>query len=481
MSAGRADGHDVGRRTMLVSGLAGALALGTPALAATGRRDRPVNILIAMADDWGYPFAGAYGSRAARTPTFDRLAADGALFTRAFCAAPSCTPSRNALLTGQAPHRLGAGANLWSELPATFAVYPTLLEQAGYRSGRMRKGYGPGVHPQWPHDPAGPEFSSFAEFLREQPDQEPFCFWLGTSDPHRPYDPELGEDSGIDPAAVDLPPYLPDTPEIRDDAVNYLAEVERFDREVGDALRLLHERGLSEDTLVVMTGDHGWPWPRAKANLYDAGTRVPLAIRWPGRVAPGTVVDRLTVLSDLAPTFLHAAGQPVPAEMTGQSLLPALSGRAAPREFVVMERERHSLARASNLSYPVRALRTDQWLYIRNFRPERWPAGDPSPAAPGREAFGDIDGGPTKTQLLDNRDRPEFSEAFRLATGRRPAEELYDLASDPHSLRNLAGEARCAPVRARLSAQLRLWMLRTHDRRATDPRTDFWDHVEYFG
>ncbi|MGV9983393.1 hypothetical protein [Streptomyces olivaceus] len=128
-----------------------------------------------------------------------------------------------------------------------------------------------------------------------------------------------------------------------------------------------------------------------------------------------------------------------------------------------------------------RGLRTDQWLYVRNFFPERWPAGDPSPAAPGREGFGDIDGGPTKAQLVDNRDRPEFAEAFRLATGKRPAEELYDLASDPHSPRNLAGEARCAPVRARLSAQLRLWMLRTHDRRATDPRTDLWDHVEYFG
>jgi arylsulfatase A-like enzyme len=481
MSSRHLGDTDVRRRTMLISGIACALALGTPAWGARGEPDRPVNILFAIADDWGYPHAGTYGSQAARTPTFDRLAAEGALFTRAFCAAPSCTPSRNAILTGQAPHRLGAGANLWSELPATFDVYPDLLKQAGYRIGRIRKGYGPGVFPQWPHDPAGPGFPSFGEFLQQQPEGTPFCFWFGSADPHRPYDPELGEQSGIDPASVDVPPYLPDTPEVRADAVNYLAEVQRFDREVGDALQLLDERGLAENTVVVMTGDHGWPWPRAKTNTYDAGTRVPLAIRWPGRVAPGTVIDRLTVLSDLAPTFLHAAELPTPPAMTGQSLLPALSGTAAQREFVVIERERHSFAREGNLSYPVRALRTHRWLYIRNFFPERWPAGDPQPPSPDRGVFGDIDAGPTKTQLLENRHRPEFAKAFHLATGKRPKEELYDLESDPHSLENLADHPECAAVKSRLWEQLQDWMLRTDDPRAVDPRTDFWDNVEYHG
>ncbi len=464
-----------------ITGITGALALGAPARAARKGPERPVNILFAIADDWGYPDAGAYGSRAARTPTFDRLADEGALFTRAFCAAPSCTPSRNAILTGQAPHRLEAGANLWSELPATFDVYPDLLQQAGYRVGRMRKGYGPGVFPQWPHNPAGPGFPSFGEFLGQQPERTPFCFWLGSSDPHRPYDPELGERSGIDPAAVDVPPYLPDTPEVRTDIVNYLAEVQRFDSEVGDALRLLDERGLAENTIVVMTGDHGWPWPRAKANTYDAGTRVPLAVRWPGRAAPGTVIDRLTLLSDLAPTFLDAAGLPTPPAMTGQSLLPALSGTAAPRGFVVVERERHALAREGNLAYPVRALRTDRWLYIRNFFPERWPAGDPDFDLGLQGVFGDIDAGRTKTQLLENRHRPGFAKAFQLATAKRPAEELYDLASDPHGLKNLADEPRQTAVKTRLRKQLQNWMLRTDDPRATDPRTDFWDKVEYYG
>ncbi|WP_258563137.1 sulfatase family protein [Streptomyces phytophilus] len=481
MSSGHPGGKDVRRRTMLIGGVAGALALGMPARAAGRGPDRPVNILFAIADDWGYPDAGANGSPAARTPTFDRLAAEGALFTRAFCAALSCTPSRNAILTGQAPHRLGAGANLWSELAATFDVYPDLLGQAGYRVGRMRKGYGPGVSPQWPHDPAGPGFPSFEEFLGQQPERTPFCFWLGSSDPHRPYDPELGEQSGIDPAAVDIPPYLPDTPEIRADVVNYLAEVQRFDREVGDALQLLDERGLAENTIVVMTGDHGWPWPRAKANTYDAGTHVPLAIRWPGRARPGTVIDRLTVLSDLAPTFLDTAGLPVPAAMTGQSLVPALSGTAAPREFVVIERERHARAREGNLSYPVRALRTDRWLYIRNFFPERWPAGDPDFDLGLQGIFGDIDAGPTKTQLLENRHEPEFAEAFQLATGKRPTEELYDLASDPHSLENLADDPEHAALKTRLRAQLRNWMRHTGDPRAVAPRTDFWDNVEYYG
>ncbi|HEY7115084.1 MAG TPA: sulfatase [Tepidisphaeraceae bacterium] len=441
-------------------------------------KGRP-NLILAIADDWGYPHAGAYGYSAARTPTFDRLAREGMLFTRAFSAAPSCTASRGSILTGQAPHRLENGGDLWSELPAKFACYPDILEKAGYVVGSYRKGWGPGKLVGRAHDPAGPKFKSFEAFLKKVPADRPFCFWFGSSDPHRPYDRRLGEQSGIDPKQVRLPGYLPDTPVVRQDAVDYLAEVQRFDREVGEMLAALKAAGRAENTLILMTGDNGWPWPRAKANLYDAGTLQPLAAVWPGHIKAGTTSDALVVLTDVAPTFLEAAGIEIPREMTGRSILPILLGReASVRDAVYLERERHARARAGNVGYPARAVRTDQYLYIRNFEPGRWPAGDPDFEA-SQGVFSDIDAGPTKTELLKLRDDPAVARYFHLATDKRPAEELYDVRADPDCLKNLAAEE--DRVRKSLRAKLEGWMTETGDPRAADEHDGRWDRYEYYG
>lgn len=171
---------------------------------------RPPNILLAIADDWGFPDAGAYGNRVVKTPTFNRLAREGVLFTHAFVSSPSCTPSRGALLTGQHFWRLGHGANLWSTLPADLTTYTDLLEAKGYHVGFTRKGWGPGELGERKRNPAGKEFKDFAEFLRRRPDGKPFCFWFGSLDPHRPYDLGSGEQSGIDLAKIDVPAALPD-------------------------------------------------------------------------------------------------------------------------------------------------------------------------------------------------------------------------------------------------------------------------------
>src|SRR5688500_4491887 len=176
------------------------------------------NILFAIADDWGYPHAGVYGYRAAKTPVFDRLAREGALFTRAFCAAPTCTASRGSILTGQAPHRLEEGANLWSHLPAKFKTYPELLEKAGYRIGKMRKAWWPGRNEEGAADPARPNSRADA-FMERQEEGTPCCFCFGASGPHRAYEPKLGDSSGIDATDVEVPPYVPDTPEVRADVV----------------------------------------------------------------------------------------------------------------------------------------------------------------------------------------------------------------------------------------------------------------------
>jgi arylsulfatase A-like enzyme len=207
---------------------------------------------------------------------------------------------------------------------------------------------------------------------------------------------------------------------------------------------------------------------------------MPLAVRWPGVTRPGTRIEAFVSHVDLAPTFLEAAGVAVPAELHGRSLKPLLLGQAQPgREVVFTERERHAYVRAGNLSYPARALRTPRFLYIRNFRPDRWPAGDPQLVfAVG--PFGDIDDGPTKRLVLAGQHDPQLRRYFELACGKRPAEELYDLQKDPHQLHNVAGQPEYARVQQELAQQLLAWMKATGDPRATED-DDRFDKYPYFG
>jgi len=461
------------------------VALGLMLTATAGARQpaggRPPNILVIIADDWGYPHAGAYGDPVVKTPTFDRIAREGVMFRQAYAAAPSCTASRASLLTGLAPHELAEGGNLWSTLPARFAAYPDLLETAGYTVGHTRKGWGPGNFETGgrPRNPAGPQFASFDAFYAQAPKDKPFAFWFGSTDPHRPYDKDAGAAAGLKPEQVRVPAYLPDTPQVRNDLLDYYFEIERLDREAGAILHTLEQAGQLDNTLVVFTSDNGLPFPRAKANLYDGGTHVPLAIRLPGRVKAGQHRDDFVVLTDLAPTILEAA-RLTPPLMTGRSLMPLLAGERQPnRDRVFVERERHAQVRRGDLSYPARAVRTERFLYIRNFRPDRWPAGDPEmyfAVGP----FGDIDGGPSKDLLLERRNDPATTRFFELATAKRPAEELYDLKKDPDQLRNVAGQREYESDQKQLKSTLEKWMRDTHDPRISQD-DDRWDKYPYYG
>jgi arylsulfatase A-like enzyme len=240
------------------------LAVLSPAAPAAEPDPRP-NILFALADDWSWPHSGVYGDKVVKTPTFEKVAAEGVLFTHVCSAAPSCTPSRAAMLTGQAPHRLEEGANLWGILPKKYPVYPDLLEAAGYTVGHMGKGWGPGSleGSGRTRNPAGPQFKNFAEFLRTVPKDKPFCFWYGSRDPHRPYVQGSGLKSGMKLEDVVVPSFLPDTPEVRGDILDYYFAVQRYDHDTGEILKLLQESGRADTTIVVMTGDNGWPFPRA--------------------------------------------------------------------------------------------------------------------------------------------------------------------------------------------------------------------------
>lgn len=460
---------------------AAATALLYLASAISSAADARPNILLIMADNWSWPHAGVLGDPLCMTPTFDRLAREGALFTHAFAPHPSCAPSRAAMLAGKVSHRLEDAANLWGRFPAKFAVFPDLLEKAGYEVGHAGKGWSPGSVPESgrSRNPAGPKYASLDEFIGRLPAGKPFWFWFSSRHPHRPWTDARENKADMRPEDAVVPPHLPDHPTVRDDVLNYSCEVIDFDREAGEMLRLLRERGLLDNTLVVMTSDNGWQLPRGLANCYDSGTRIPLVLLWEAKAQAGQRVDAFVSLTDLAATFLEAAGVAVPEDMDSLSLLPLARGETQPgRDAIFVERERHANVRQGDLSYPVRGIRTREFLYLRNLHPERWPAGDPEYYWSVDE-FGDVDYTPTK-RLLEAGDKdPKFDRYFQLAFGKRPEEELFDLARDPGQVRNVAGDPSYAATLQQLRERVSRWMEATGDPRVKGD-TDFWDRAPYY-
>ena len=427
------------------------------------------NILILMADDWSWPHAGALGDKTVKTPAFDRLVREGVLFDQAFVSSPSCTPSRMAIATGQWHWRLGEARNLGGSLAKDVPTYADLLAGAGYHTGFSRKGASPSRHVYRGSDPFGPRFKNFEAFLSARKKSAPFCFWYGSGAPHRPYVLNSGLAAGLQPDEVDVPPGLPDHPTVRRDLLDYYAAVQAFDREAAVILKQLEKAGELENTLIVMSGDNGMPFPRAKATLYDTGTRVPLVARWGRHAQGGRRASDFVNLCDLAPTFLEAAGLTPPKVMTGRSLFPQLKSKGSEeidtaRDHVLLGMDRHCF------THPRKALRTARYLYIRNKNPKSWKTGrgEGPPQTfdfsrrhwpNGSKAFCfNIDPSPTKQYMLTHPDDPLVRECQAQAFGPYPGEELYDLTNDPGQRRNLAqnsdhGEALRA-IRLRLDA---LW------------------------
>ena len=475
------------RRNFLKAASAGSMAAALPAISVAKKRP---NILFCISDDQSWAHTSTMGDPVVKTPAFDRVAREGILFTHAFCDAPSCAPSRSAILTGQHIWRLEEAGNIHSKLPEKFDTYTGLLEKAGYAVGSYSKAWSPGkfkTSAGWVHNretkinPAGYNFRSFEEFYQDVAKDEPFCFWLGSTDAHRAYKRNSGVQSGMDAAKVPVPPHLPDDPIVRNDILDYYFELQRFDRLVADTLAILEEAGELDNTLVVVTSDNGMPFPRAKASLYDFGTRMPLAIRWPSKIsAPGRKYEGFVHLSDMAPTFLEAAGLQQPEAMCARSLMDVFSGtETVPRDSAFTAMERHDGCRKGGKGYPCRALRTHEFLYIRNYEPDRWPAGDPDASNCARAIpFGEVDSSPSKSLLMDNKDA--YQKFYQLAFGKRPAEELYDLSSDPGQLNNVAALPGYAEIKSALSAQLQQYTAKTGDPRALGKDAP-WDYYPYYG
>ena len=476
------------------------------------RSDDIPNILLAISDDQSFPHAGIYGCNAVKTPAFDRIAKEGILFNNAFSAAPGCSPSRASLLTGKYVWELEDAGSHASYFPSRFLTYTGILEMNGYIVGYTGKGWGPG---KWKEagrktNPAGQEFNkvtdpkvpeyirqidyaeNFKEFLKTRKKNQPFCFWYGASEPHRRYKTGIGLENNMKIDEVVVPGFLPDVEIVRADILDYMYEIQHFDRHLNEMIKLLEEINELDNTIIIVTSDNGMPFPRAKANLYEYGFHMPLAIRWGERIKPGRIVDDLISLTDIAPTILEIlepTGQIkniTEMKMSGVSFANILfshkDGLIEPeRSAVYSARERHSCSRWNNLSYPIRALRTHDFLYIKNFKPERWPAGAPvkfNEQGQYTTGFHDIDDF-QESYVFENRAEDSIKYYFDLAVAKRPMEELFNIKDDPYCLNDISTLPDYQEILTKLRNDLNEKMIETGDPRVSG-KGDIWETYKRF-
>jgi N-sulfoglucosamine sulfohydrolase len=444
-----------------------------------GAQSTRPNILFVIADDASWAGFSAYGCDWISTPVFDRVAKEGILFSNAYTPNAKCAPSRACALTGRNSWQLEEAGNHSSFFPAKFKTYPEALGEHGYFVGSVAKGWLPGDAGKIngkPRELAGKKYNAiritpptsgisdvdyaanFDVFLKEKPKDKPFCFWFGSHEPHRSYEYGSGiKKGGMNPGNIrEVPAFWPDVDTVRTDMLDYAYEVEYFDKQLGKMLKKLEDIGELNNTIVVVTSDNGMPFPRMKGFEYEYSNHMPLAVMWPkGIKKPGRVVHDYVNFTDFAPTFLELAGLTVTQSgmhaFAGKSLTDILysdkSGTVNPqRNYVLIGQERHDVGRPNDEGYPIRGIVKDGYLYLHNYKMDRWPAGNPE------TGYLNTDGGPTKTYILNTRRYQGHWEYWQMNFGKRGAEELYDLEKDPYCIKNLAGEKSLAAMKLKLSA-----------------------------
>ncbi len=453
--------------------------------------DKP-NILFAISDDQSFPHAGAYGCEWVKTPAFDKVANQGILFMNAYTPNAKCSPSRACIITGRNSWQLEEAANHIPFFPAKFKTYSEALAQNGYHVGYTAKGYAPGVANDMDGNPrqltgkpynehkttppathiSGNDYAAnFEAFLMDKPRDQPFCFWYGSTEPHRAYEFRAGiEKGGKKPGEIDkVFDFWPDVDSVRIDMLDYAFEIEYFDLHLQKMLDLLESKGELDNTLVIVTSDNGMPFPRIKGQEYELSNHLPLAIMWKNGIKnPGRVVDDYVSFIDFAPTFFELAKtDPMVSgmqAMTGTSLTDIFnsskSGQVtAYRDHVLIGKERHDIGRPNDAGYPIRGIVRDGFLYIRNFETGRWPAGNPE------TGYLNCDGSPTKTVLLNRRTNPETFKFWNWSFGKRVEEELYNIKEDMECMHNLAGLPEYAEIKNGLKTRMEQELIEQNDPR----------------
>jgi len=441
----------------------------------------PPNILFAIADDASFPHMGAYGADWIKTPAFDRVAREGVLFMNAYTPNAKCSPSRSCILTGRNSWQLEEAANHVPYWPSKFKTYVEALGENGYFTGFTAKGWAPGdpgevngkrraltgpsfnkyeTEPPTPAMNKNDYAANFEDFLNQKPDSLPFCFWYGSTEPHRRYTFKSGAEIGgksID-EIDEVPEFWPDNDTVRHDMLDYAFEIEYFDQHLMRMIETLEESGELSNTIIVVTSDNGMPFPRVKGMAYEYSNHLPLAIMWPAGINnPGRKIEDFVSFIDLAPTFLDLAGLSVEEAgmepVQGKSLRTIFSSEKdgqveETRDYVLIGKERHDLGRPNDTGYPIRGIVTADYLLLKNYEPDRWPAGNPE------TGYLNTDGSPTKTWILNHRTDPENDQYWEMNFGKRPPEEFYQISRDPECINNLALHPEFQTIKAQLEEKM---------------------------
>jgi len=503
----------------------------------SGQVRRP-NILFAISDDQSFPHTGFSGCKFVSTPAFDRVAKEGVFFTNCITGSPGCAPSRSAIVTGRyhwQNEQSGQHASSWMK---KYVPFIDLLDSNGYVTGRTGKGVSPFQYARdetdslWRETDAGgiehsniryqkatPDderiadgigpvnyFENFKYFIENKRGDNPFFFWYGATEPHRAYEQDSWKRSNKNIKDVDVPKFLPDNETVRGDILDYAIEIEWFDLHLQRMITYLEEIGELENTIVIVTSDNGMPFPRAKANGYDYGIHVPLAVRFPKNFPGNRIIDDVVSFVDIAPTILELTGTSSEGMLpiSGKSILKILESKnqgiiEPSKKYAFAGRERHSSSRYLNWGYPQRVIRSNDFLLVWNLKPELWPAGDPQSInqhivpellpmygidEKGKHhsewAFTDIDAAPTKSYIIENWQVENIKPYFDLAHAKRPEYEFYHVQDDPFCLNNLAGNPGYAIIEKEMKETLLTELKKSDDPRIVGPDKEVFDsYIRY--
>jgi N-sulfoglucosamine sulfohydrolase len=447
------------RRTFLGTlGMSASLALTGPLIstAATKTPQSP-NILWIISDDHSRNDLACFGHPLVKTPNIDRLACEGMRFTNAFAVAPTCAPTRSGLITGMYPISIGAHNQRNDEaiLPEHVRLLPEYFSKAGYfcvnTTWDMKR---PGkTDYQFQFKPEA-VYERATDWAQRKPGQ-PFFAQVQISEPHRPFKTDM--ESPIDPSRINLPPQYPDDPIVRIDFAQYLESIQLLDRKVGRVLNKLDQEGDSDDTIVFFFSDQGRPFPRGKQFLYDEGLAIPLIIRWPGKLQPGSACADLVSMVDFAPACLNLAGLNVPGHIHGRAFL---AKAVSKREYIFASRDR-----VDDAVDRIRCLRTKRYKYIRNYYPELPYDQDETYMVMMH---------PTLAALKKYNAAGKLTPAQSKWMARhRPKDELYDVQNDPHELHNLADNPQYRKLLQSFQEKLDHWIRETDDRGRKPEDEDF--------
>ncbi len=458
----------------------------------SGTKNEKPNILFCIMDDAGLHMS-AYGTNWCKTPAFDRLADNGILFTNTYTPNAKCAPSRSSILTGRNSWQLEEAANHVVNFPEKFKTFPEVLRENGYITALSGKGWGPGnpglvdgkerlligdsfseiKSKPWAKGMSNEDYAAnFDEFLNTVEEGKPWFFWYGAREPHRRY--EYGSAQRVankELTDIDsVPAFWPDNEIIRNDMLDYALEIEYADLHLARMIESLEKRGLLENTIIVQTSDHGMPFPRGKAQEYEYSNHVPMAIMWPkGIKNPGRTVTDMVSFIDFANTFLELAGIPFgesgmhssPGKSLTDILYSEKDGQVNPeRDVLLIGKERHDYSRPKNQGFPIRGIVSDDYLYLYNYDISLWPAGNPE------IGYLDIDGSPTKTEILRQFRTGENDFYWKLSMGKRESnEEFFNITEDSECMINLANNPDLAELKNEMKTRMETMLKEQQDPR----------------